>query len=167
MAEGRSHTRLLAPTAGVLAIGAFCGLVVWGLAWGVPGDKRSELEGTTEAAKNLDAELLRRSWQTWGSRGRRSPLAESFPRHLFNPLRSYHPDEYQVFKSLATMSPGRLDFDPKNYIYWARRWAFAISWGWCTWNETWPTTSTTRTRWGACIWLAGPFRFWQRWGHWL
>jgi len=117
MAEGRSHTRLLAPTAGVLAIGAFCGLVVWGLAWGVPGGKRSELEGTTEAAKNLDAELLRRSWQTWGSRGRRSPIAESFPRHLFNPLRSYHPDEYQVFKSLATMSPGRLDFDPKNYIY--------------------------------------------------
>ncbi|MBM4040578.1 MAG: glycosyltransferase family 39 protein, partial [Planctomycetes bacterium] len=38
-------------------------------------------------------------------------------RDIFNPIRSYHPDEYQVFKSLADMRPGQLDFDPGSYIY--------------------------------------------------
>ncbi len=115
--SGQSRQGMILAGAGAAAIAAFCALVLWGLEWGVPGGRRAHLEGTSEAARNLDQEMLRQSWRVWGSRGRRSPTAEMFPRHLFNPLRSYHPDEYQVFKSLAAMSPGRLDFDPKNYIY--------------------------------------------------
>lgn len=100
-----------------LILAAFCGLVLWGLAWGIPSADRARLEGSLQRARELAPELLEKSWQIWGSRGRRAPGAEMYPRHLFNPLRSYHPDEYQVLKSLSNMRPGRLDFDPKNYIY--------------------------------------------------
>ncbi|HPD15309.1 MAG TPA: hypothetical protein PLE19_10180 [Planctomycetota bacterium] len=100
-----------------LVLAAFCGLVLWGLAWGIPSTERARLDGSVQRARELSPELLQKSWQIWGSRGRRSPVAEMYPRHLFNPLRSYHPDEYQVFKTLSNMRPGRLDFDPKNYIY--------------------------------------------------
>jgi len=34
------------------------------------------------------------------------------PRSFFNPLRSYHPDEYVVLKGLRAMAPRRLDFFP-------------------------------------------------------
>ena len=61
---------------------------------------------------------MQESWRIWGSRGRRDDaMADLFPRDLFNPVRSYHPDEYQVFKSLSNMRPRKLDFDPGNYIY--------------------------------------------------
>lgn len=98
-------------------VAAFCGLVLWGLEWGLPSRERARLEGSSARAKELSPELVEQSWRIWGSRGRRSEVADMFPRHVFNPLRSYHPDEYQVFKSLSNMRPGRLDFDPKNYIY--------------------------------------------------
>lgn len=103
--------------AGAIAA-AFCALVIWGIEWGLPSSTRSRLEGAAEQrVRQLPPELVQESWRVWGSRGRRAELAELFPRHIFNPIRSYHPDEYQVFKSLSNMRPGRLDFDPKNYIY--------------------------------------------------
>jgi len=99
-------------------VAAFCALVLWGLGWGVPSSEKARLEGASaERMRKLPPEAVHESWQIWGSRGRRSGVAELFPRHLFNPVRSYHPDEYQVFKSLSNMRPGSLDFDPGNYIY--------------------------------------------------
>jgi len=112
--SGRSWPEL---AAGGALLAAFCGLVLWGLAWGAPSRQRARLEGSVDRARKLPPELLQKSWQIWGSRGRRSQVADLYPRHLFNPIRSYHPDEYQVFKSLSNMRPGKLDFDPKNYIY--------------------------------------------------
>jgi len=93
----------------------FAGLVIWGLAWGVPSERRKALEGGRPP--QLPPGAVDRAWEHWGSRGRRSPVGEAFPRHLFNPVRSFHPDEYQVFKSLSHMRPRRLSFDPGNYIY--------------------------------------------------
>ena len=37
------------------------------------------------------------------------------PRNLYNPIRSYHPDEYYLIKSLSTMNPKELDFNPNQF----------------------------------------------------
>jgi hypothetical protein len=115
--EGGVGGRVLRVGLALAVAGAFCALVGWGIDWGVPSERRAKMEGGLEAIREVPEELIRQSWRHWGSRGRRTKPAEAFPRHLFNTLRSYHPDEYQVFKSLSNMSPGRLDFDPGNYIY--------------------------------------------------
>ncbi len=115
---GQPRKRLWLDWAAALAIVAgFCGLVLWGLGWGIPSQERARLEGSSPQARALSPELMEQSWRIWGSRGRRDEVADLYPRHVFNPIRSYHPDEYQVFKSLSNMRPGRLDLDPKNYIY--------------------------------------------------
>ena len=100
-----------------LVAATFAALVLWGLAWGIPSRRRARLEGQPGALKDLPPELVSESWRHFGSRGRRTEQAAPFPRHLFNPVRSYHPDEYQVFKSLGHMDPTRLNFNPGNYIY--------------------------------------------------
>ena len=98
-----------------LVMALFAGLAIWGLAWGVPSPRRKALEGGRAPA--LPPGAAEQAWQHWGSRGRKSAVGKAFQRHLFNPIRSYHPDEYQVFKSLSHMRPRRLSFDPGNYIY--------------------------------------------------
>ena len=96
-------------------VAAFAASVILGLGWGVPSERRKALEGGR--APELPEGAGGEAWRHWGSRGRRTAVGEAFPRHLFNPIRSYHPDEYQVFKSLGHMRPRRLVFDPGNYIY--------------------------------------------------
>ena len=115
--ESQKLSRWPARVAGGLVVAAFCALVLRGLGWGIPSRERARLEGTLGRPPKVSPEMLEESWRYWGSRGRRSEFAAGFPRHLFNTIRSYHPDEYQVFKSLSNMSPGQLDFDPGNYIY--------------------------------------------------
>ena len=111
--EGR-RTRWHGRAAGGAVVAAFCALVLWGLGWGIPSQRRARLEGASAArVRNLAPEAVQESWRIWGSRGRRDDaVADLFPRDLFNPVRSYHPDEYQVFKSLSNMRPRKLDFDP-------------------------------------------------------
>ena len=96
-------------------VAVFAVSVIVGLGWGVPGERRKRLEGGR--APKLPEGTAGDAWRHWGSRGRKSEVGKAFPRHLFNPIRSYHPDEYQVFKSLGNMRPRRLVFDPGNYIY--------------------------------------------------
>lgn len=115
--QGERRSRRLRAIIGLGIAGAFCALVGWGIGWGVPSQRRARLEGGVERIKKVPSELLKDSWRHWGSRGRKTKEAKAFPRHIFNTVRSYHPDEYQVFKSLSNMKPGRLDFDPGNYIY--------------------------------------------------
>jgi hypothetical protein len=115
--------------AGWAIVAAFCALVLWGLGWGVPSRRRAELEGASKLAlkvRQLPKSAVERSWEFWRSHGRDAEAPGGMDpaaweqlrrRHLYNPIRSYHPDEYLVFKSLSNMRPGRLDFDPKNYIY--------------------------------------------------
>lgn len=38
------------------------------------------------------------------------------PRNLYNSIRSYHPDEYYLIKSLSTMNPKELDFNPNQFV---------------------------------------------------
>jgi len=88
-----------------------------GLRWGIPSVRRVELEPVPQRAFGLAPDMVEKSWELWGSRGRGSEVRKDYPRHLFNAIRSYHPDEYIVFKSLSNMHPSKLDLDPKNYIY--------------------------------------------------
>ncbi|MCK4401090.1 glycosyltransferase family 39 protein [bacterium] len=38
------------------------------------------------------------------------------PRNLYNSIRSYHPDEYYLIKSLSTMNPKKLNFNPNQFV---------------------------------------------------
>ncbi|HUT32758.1 MAG TPA: hypothetical protein VNE39_04685 [Planctomycetota bacterium] len=109
-------------------VAAFCGLVLWGLEWGVPSATRARLEGAAKLKARLPEMVgSGRLWETRPTHGvePKPPAGVGAVewerirrrRDVFNPLRSYHPDEYQVFKSLADMRPGLLDFDPRSYIY--------------------------------------------------
>jgi hypothetical protein len=102
---------------GFAVVALFAVTVARGLEWGVPSARRARFEGASERARALEEGILRKSWEHWNTRGRRSEIGRDFERHLFNPLRSYHPDEYQVFKSLSHMDPKRLSLDPGSYIY--------------------------------------------------
>lgn len=114
-ASALSGRALLLPLAFSLV---FCAMILPGLGWGIPSRQRNALEPPQERALKLPSDLIEQSWQVWGSRGRGPEgLRLLYPRSLFNPVRSYHPDEYLIFKTLSNMNPSKLDFDPKNYIY--------------------------------------------------
>lgn len=40
---------------------------------------------------------------------------DDLPRSFYNPIRSYHPDEYFIIKSLSAMQPKKIDFNPGQY----------------------------------------------------
>jgi len=98
----------------VPAVGLVLVLVVPGLKWGLPSEERNRLalgenrdlwhapeQGPDEAADpwSFYPNYLR------GGRERTGRL----PRSAFNPIRSYHPDEYVILKSLSGMRPARLE----------------------------------------------------------
>jgi len=128
-ARGGDHGQAWAQwSVGAAIVTAFCGLVLWGLGWGVPNERRARLEGAAKLKERLPEALAGGGlWEARPSHGvePKPPAGLSLAqwervrrrRDIFNPIRSYHPDEYQVFKSLADMRPGLLDFDPKSYIY--------------------------------------------------
>ncbi len=37
------------------------------------------------------------------------------PRSVYNSIRTYHPDEYYIIKSMAVIKPGELDFHPRQF----------------------------------------------------
>ncbi len=125
---GQSHSWLPWAVGGGI-VAAFCGLALWGLGWGVPSATRARLEGAAKLKARLPEALAGGAglWEQRPSHGVAPKLPPGLDpakweqirrrRDIFNPLRSYHPDEYQVLKSLADMRPGQLDFDPGSYIY--------------------------------------------------
>ncbi|NOZ20343.1 MAG: phospholipid carrier-dependent glycosyltransferase [Planctomycetes bacterium] len=99
---------------------------VIGIGWGVPSMERNRLYYSLgQDAPEVPREIVENSWKHFPEFGwlddNKGPEnlqgKEGFKRSLFNPIRSYHPDEYVVFKTLANMNPGRLDFDPKFYAW--------------------------------------------------
>jgi len=92
-----------------------CALVVPGLRWGLPSATRNRLtlgkDRNAWRAPELAADEREDPWSVYpnylqgGSErtGRR-------PRSAFNPVRSYHPDEYAILKSLSGMRPSQLKF---------------------------------------------------------
>ena len=92
-------------------------LVLPGIGWGLPSVKRNELTFGADRglwrAPRVDAETGEDPWGRYPNfvKGGRERTGE-FPRSAFNAVRSYHPDEYAIPKSLSGMRPWRLDFDP-------------------------------------------------------
>lgn len=101
----------------VCALAVLAAIVLPGIGWGLPCVKRNELtfgaDRTKWRAPKLGAEAADDPWARYpnflgGGRKRTG----AFPRSAFNPVRSYHPDEYALLKSLSGMRPGKLDFNP-------------------------------------------------------
>lgn len=100
-----------------IALGAMLAFVLPGLRWGLPDRIRNALEPPPQKALSVPSEMVERSWLYWRSRSRNPELRNGFSRNLFNALRSSHPDEYVVLKSLSNMHPTAGDFDPHLYLY--------------------------------------------------
>lgn len=107
----------------LFATGAFF-IGIIGIGWGTPSMERNALYFSV--SPNLPAippEIVEQSWKHFPEFGwleeNKNPdnLQGAIKRSLFNPVRSYHPDEYVILKTLANMHPARLDFDPKFYAW--------------------------------------------------
>ena len=97
------------------AVGLLCALVLPGLRWGLPSAERNRLtlgpDPSTWRAPDLPSSERLDPWAAYPNHlSDGTPRTGTHPRSAFNPVRSYHPDEYVIFKSLSGMNPGRLEF---------------------------------------------------------
>ena len=101
----------------------FCALALpaWlvppGIRWGLPSEKRNELtfgrDRKTWRAPKLSPDEAENPWAAYPNYLQDGPeRTGAFPRSAFNPVRSYHPDEYAILKSLSGMRPSKFGFDP-------------------------------------------------------
>lgn len=90
-------------------------LVVPGMRWGVPSEQRNRLTFGPDRSKwhapALTAAERESPWTAYPNNlSDGTPRTGTQPRSAFNPVRSYHPDEYVIFKSLSGMRPGEGQF---------------------------------------------------------
>jgi len=116
MDDKRAHRALWTAFGLIVCLTFYAIFFVGGIRWGLPSARRNALYYTTAESKAAAIRQIRErgtgtDFRTAGNRSQ-SPL----PRSVYNPLRSYHPDEYYVLKMLAGMRPWRLDVDPKWYV---------------------------------------------------
>lgn len=95
-------------------------LISYGFSWGLPSVERNAIyfshpDQIDQELQNISQDMVENSLENWPVRGQ--GIRSQFPRYLFNPIRSYHPDEYLFFKCLSNMNPKKLDLDPK-YLSW-------------------------------------------------
>ncbi|HPP12150.1 MAG TPA: phospholipid carrier-dependent glycosyltransferase, partial [bacterium] len=102
------------------AVATFC--FTAGLRWGLPSRERNSLCFTTRQSlevtlQQLSEYQLEQAWKGMGAYLAAHPeeAGKKLSRSLYNPIRSYHPDEYFILKSLATMDPKRFDFHPHQF----------------------------------------------------
>ncbi len=93
-----------------------------GIRWGLTSAKLNRLyfsndDYIAEHIEALRAYPVAEAWKGMGSYLSVNPVEEEkkLPRSCYNPIRSYHPDEYFVVKSLATMKPAQLNFNPNQF----------------------------------------------------
>ncbi|MCD6407714.1 hypothetical protein J7L87_01525, partial [bacterium] len=94
----------------------FAFLVLTGIKWGLPSKKikrmyfsdARELNQILEKVKKIN---IRKTWEI--SKKRR----EKLPRSYFNLIRTFHPDEEIIIKSLSNMNPEKFDFNPHYFVY--------------------------------------------------
>ncbi|MCM8763998.1 MAG: glycosyltransferase family 39 protein [Candidatus Omnitrophica bacterium] len=86
-----------------------CFLFLRGIRWGLPDNNIKKF--LTQPA-GVSHQYIRKSWQI--SKERQN---ERLPRSVFNPIRSFHPDEQNILKSIAAMSPAQFDFNPHFFEY--------------------------------------------------
>lgn len=82
-----------------------------GIRWGVPS---MELNGLYFSRAEVAEEFLA------GVRSRPVKMLDEddpskLPRSVYNPIRTYHPDEYYIIKSMAVIKPGEMDFHPRQF----------------------------------------------------
>jgi len=102
----------------ILAIGTFFS----GIRWGLPSQKLSSLYFIDNESRKLHNKTIEKypladAFKGMGVYVVQHPNEEEkkLPRNLYNPIRSYHPDEYYVIKSLGSMNPVKLDFNPHQF----------------------------------------------------
>ncbi len=97
-----------------------------GVGWGLPSERRNRLYFLDRSPQPpaIAQEVTEQSWRyfpefSWlpEQRNKADNLAARTPRSLFNPIRSCHPDEYVILKSISNMRPSQWDFDPKFYAW--------------------------------------------------
>ncbi|MCM8804935.1 MAG: hypothetical protein NC833_06745, partial [Candidatus Omnitrophica bacterium] len=87
-----------------------------GIRWGLPKNEYKKFfyrnEKELEILKrNINQEYVIKSWEI--SKGDNIKLE----RHKFNIIRSFHPDEENILKSISNMNPEKLDFNPHFFEY--------------------------------------------------
>jgi len=101
----------------LVAVAILAWLVLSGLRWGLPSEERNRLTlGEDRSAWHAPPMSEREKESPWeyypndlsGGPKRTGAL----PRSAFNPVRSYHPDEYVFLKSLSAMRPSELKLFP-------------------------------------------------------
>jgi len=92
------------------------------ITWGLPSAERNMLYFTSrESLQNhlakLKPEYVEQSYKTFDNYRLQHPgeKIDKLPRSFYNPIRSYHPDEYLPVKMLSQVKPRALDFDTKIY----------------------------------------------------
>ena len=117
------NLRLLPPV--LLALAALA-IGLTGIGWGLPSQARNRLYfyDRPPQAPDLSQEEVVESWRyfpefSWSPERQGMPdnLAARTPRSIFNPIRSYHPDEYVVLKSISNLKPAKWDFDMKFFAW--------------------------------------------------
>jgi len=97
-----------------LALSICVALGLAALSWGLPSYERNALVfgARTEslAIPALSADDYRRLWTKYPNYLPSGPARTGeHPRSAFNPVRTFHPDEYVILKGLARMRPAELD----------------------------------------------------------
>ncbi|MCM8806473.1 MAG: phospholipid carrier-dependent glycosyltransferase [Candidatus Omnitrophica bacterium] len=92
-----------------------------GINWGIPSKKVSKLyfykKDHLEKILFKIKEHKQEIWKGYGYYLVLHPEEEEkkLPRSYYNPIRSYHPDEYFIIKVFASMNPEKLDFNPHQF----------------------------------------------------
>jgi len=105
-----------------LVVAACVALSAAGITWGLPSAERNALYfRTPESLKlhlaELKAEDVAESYKTWDNYRLLHPDEDvgRLPRSFYNPLRTYHPDEYIPLKMLSGLDPRKGRFDTRIY----------------------------------------------------
>jgi len=98
------------------------GINLAGIRWGLPSQGLNSLYFSDKAAIEKRVEAIKAYPVKEVYKGIGPYLAEhpeeakrKLPRSWYNPIRSYHPDEYFVIKSIAGMNPKNFNFNPHQY----------------------------------------------------
>ena len=88
------------------------GLNFYAIWWGLPSQSRNQLYYSDKSQIKSETDLITESMVTQSLTD-----VKSLPTSAYNPIRTYHPFEESILKSVSNMNPGKLDFDPKYYFY--------------------------------------------------
>ena len=91
-------------------------LNILGINWGIPKDDYLMFYHTGQEMVSITGgisqEYVKKSWEKSRTAGE-----EKIPRSVFNSIRSFHPDEHNIIKSISNMNPGSFNFNPHFFEY--------------------------------------------------